>query len=476
MTELKQETIISDLEFEEYKSKYYKQLREHKVKVLSSENTFKCPHCFESKEYSYKDLCRHACIIARESRSADLKEKAKHMALEEYLERYFDSKFKDSESSSKSNDLEENSDKIMRGNSKEELVVWPWMAVVANIPVEYEDDSYLYDGFLGDMAKNLKDEWIKQGYKPLKVYPLWSWFGYSGFALVKFGKELEDFNNAMRFVNDFEVKKHGRKDWNDSNKCKDDKLYAWIARDEDYFSNDHVGDFLRKNWALKTLSEIEKEIEIKSPKLVMELESLLDDMSKKSREIQCQVSMANSHIASVMKQNDMLIENYNKDLKKMKERANKMIEHLQMKLQHEDGEKKMNKLAMLEQKKAYDRLWKLASDEKRDNEKLQNKIMELEIKIDDDKEVEMKQMEVMKNLSDENMELKKKIEWIEKDVKEKEKEIEELKGLNQALLVKEKLINDELEDACKVFISGMREIFDPPAQKKEQKCNLKRGC
>lgn len=155
--------------------------------------------------------------------------------------------------------------------------------------------------------------------------------------------------------------------------------------------------------------------------------------------------------------------------------------------------------------------------------------MELEIKIDDDKEVEMKQMEVMKNLSDENMELKKKIEWIEKDVKEKEKEIEELKGLNQALLVKEKLINDELEDACKVFISvslfpsncnfkicisilikhkkvsdlscicftvlpsscyykinnyhfipvlkqGMREIFDPPAQKKEQKCNLKRGC
>ncbi|KAL7590705.1 hypothetical protein Lser_V15G38378 [Lactuca serriola] len=245
------------------------------------------------------------------------------MALEEYLERVFDADYKDSESSSEDTDLEENSE-----INKEESFVWPSMAVVANIPVKYDDYSYL-----GDRGKNLKDEWIKQGYKPVKVYPLGSWLNPSGFAVVKFGNEWDGFNDAKMFVKDFEVDKHGRKDWYNRNSCKDDRFYAWIARDEDYFSNDLVGDFLRKNGVLKTVSAIEKENEVNNPKLVMGLETLLEEMSQKSKEFQSQVSLANSRIASVMKEKDMIIDNFNKDLKKLQEKANRMIEHLQIKLQ-----------------------------------------------------------------------------------------------------------------------------------------------
>lgn len=48
--------------------------------------------------------------------------------------------------------------------NKEESVVWASMAVVANIPVKYNEYSYLDDDFLGDRGKNLKDKWIKQSY------------------------------------------------------------------------------------------------------------------------------------------------------------------------------------------------------------------------------------------------------------------------------------------------------------------------
>lgn len=100
MTELEQEIFVSDDPFEEYISNYYKELRKHKVKVLSPEKTFKCPYSRESREYTYKDLCKHASRIMREPRSVDLEEKANHMALEEYLERVFDANYKDPESNS----------------------------------------------------------------------------------------------------------------------------------------------------------------------------------------------------------------------------------------------------------------------------------------------------------------------------------------------------------------------------------------
>ncbi|KAL4571056.1 hypothetical protein LXL04_017806 [Taraxacum kok-saghyz] len=367
----------------------------------------------------------HIPYIFRELRSEGFKGKAKHMGVLKDVVMDFDDKSKDSGSTSEIADLDDD-------NNNEESVVWPLMAVVANIPFEHKDDCYLANDFLDDSANNLKDELIKQGHKPLKVYPLWSSLGHSGFAVVEFGKELDGFNHTKMFVNDFEVDKHGRKDWYDRNRCIDDnKLYAWIANDEDYYSNGIVGVFLRKNGILKAVSTIEKENEVKNINVMLGLKTRLEEMSETTKEIQTQVSTTNSHVDFFMKQNDMLIENFNKVLKKLQDKANKII----TKLQHEDGEKKMI-----------------------DNEKLSNQIIELQKKVDD-KELEINQMkgamDMVKNLIDENVEAKEKTESIQEDLKKKEKEIEDLKELNSALTVKEKSSNDELSEARRELIYGL---------------------
>lgn len=483
MTQRKADTSYNDPAFEEYKYTSYKELKEGRVKVKFAEKILKCPYCRESREYTYKDLCRHASRIARESRSASFKEKAKHMALEKFLERDFDAKIKASESISKATKLEKNNDMSIHKN-KEEPIVWPWMAVVANIPVQYNNGRYT-----GDSGKKLKDEWIKQGYNPVKVHPLWSRRGHSGFAIVEFEKEWNGFGYAMMFVKAFEVNRHGRKDWYDRKRSKDDNLYAWIARDEDYNSNGLVGDYLRKNGDLKTLSEIEKENEVKNSKLVMGLKTTLEEKNKRCEEIQSEISKTDNHMASVMKQKEKMIENFNNDIKTMQDKANEQlkkiaIEHEQRKLQleeHEknlrarealneseqkklDNEKKMNEMAILEQDKAHDRMLKLAIDHKREKDKHHQKIIELQKKIDEKQrlELEIKQMEgameVMKHMTHEDVEAKKKFESTEKDLKEKEEELENLEELNQALIIKERLSNDELQDARKELISGLKGI------------------
>ncbi|CAI9297946.1 unnamed protein product [Lactuca saligna] len=484
VTEQRGETIFTDLEFEEYKNTSYKELKEGHINVKFLEKILKCPYCPESREYTYmEDLCRYASRIARESRSSGLKEKAKHMGLEEFLEREFDTKIKDLESTSKSD--------ISRHTNREEPVVWPWMCVVANIPVEYKNGRYT-----GDSGKKLKDEWINQGYNPKKVHLLWSWKGHSGFAVVEFGKEWSGFGYAMMFVKAFEVNKHGRKDWYNGKSRNDTNLYAWIARDEDYNSNGLVGDYLRKHGDLKTVSEVEKEDEVKNSKLLMGLKTMLEEKNKRSEEIQTEISKTDSHMYFVMKQKEVMIENfnvmienYNREHKTMQEKVNEQlkkisIEHEHSKLQleeHEkelrarealneseqkklDNEKKMNELAILEQKKADERMLKLADDQKREKEKLHQKIIDLQKKLDDKQrfELEIKQMEgameVMKHMTHEDVEAKKKFESIKEDLKEKEEEYEGLEELSQALIIKERLSNDELQDARKELISGMKEI------------------
>ncbi|PWA77907.1 putative domain XH, Zinc finger-XS domain protein [Artemisia annua] len=110
-------------------------------------------------------------------------------------------------------------------------------------------------------GKKLKDEWIKQGYNPVKVHPLWSWRGHSGVVVVEFGKKWDGFSYAMMFVKAFQVDRHWREDYYDRHTSKDDKLYAWLARDKDYNSNSLFGDYLRKNGDLKTLVAMLKENE-----------------------------------------------------------------------------------------------------------------------------------------------------------------------------------------------------------------------
>ncbi|KAL8191621.1 hypothetical protein R6Q57_028352 [Mikania cordata] len=299
MSQRRGDTYDIDPKLEEYKNKYLKELRGGCFKIRFSENTLKCPFCPNSRDYSYKDLLRHSSRIVRESKNASFKDKVKHMGLIEYLESDFHAKLKCIDST--------DGNTTPKQNLNEEIYVWPWMAVVANIPVEYKNGRYA-----GDSGKKLKDDWAKMGYNPVKVHPLWNWQGHSGLAVVEFGETFAGLCQVMMFMKDFEVNKHGRKDWFDKEKGKDDKLYAWIATYEDYNAYGLVGDYLKKNGNLKTVADVQKENELKGSKLIMGLKTLIDEKNKKSEEMNSEIRKTDTQLLTVMKQKEVMTENFNR--------------------------------------------------------------------------------------------------------------------------------------------------------------------
>lgn len=94
----------------------------------------------------------------------------------------------------------------------------------------------------------------------------------------------------------------------------------------------------------------------------------------------------------------------------------------------------------------------------RQKEKLRKKIIRLEKQLDTKQALELEvermrgALQVMKHM-DEDMEIKKKMDEIEENLKEKIEELDGVEALNQALIVKERKTNDELQEARKELIN-----------------------
>ncbi|KAK3020254.1 hypothetical protein RJ639_045578, partial [Escallonia herrerae] len=591
----------SDSELKDYKYRYYNELRDGKVKVRISDRIYKCPYCPDKRkeEYAYGELLRHASRIGRDSKSASFRDKAKHLGLVTYLERYMDTKGRSSRSrgsielverdreryqdlnsksprstksstelvgiyrdgetklsqsirsvspveshldaknfswsisrttdevekhtnentlsartidSAKNNlqakntsakssieeiepslQLQRTSRAIVpfKGKANDEPIVWPWMAVVANIPIVYKGSRYV-----GESGKKLKDEWASQGYNPVKVHPLWSFRGHSGYAIVEFNKDWAGFGNAMMFANAFETDNQGKRDWY-TERRKGDKLYAWIARDEEYNMKGLIGDYIRKNGDLKTVSDIEREDKRKDTKLVSNLTNQLEVKNKKCEEIEHKISKTEIFMGNVVRQKEEMVQAYNDvEMKRMQEKAYHQLEKIltehertkaRLQAQKEvlrfcekelrereavnesekkklDHEKEMNERAIFEQKKADESMLKLAEDQKIEKEELHQRIIELERNLDDKQRLELEiermrgAIDVMEHMSkDGDMVVRKKMESIREDLKDKVEELEGLEDLNQALIIRELKSNDELQDARKELINGLKD-------------------
>ncbi|PSS14242.1 Factor of DNA methylation like [Actinidia chinensis var. chinensis] len=301
----------------------------------------------------------------------------------------------------------------------------------------------------------------------------------------------------MIFEKAFEMENHGRRDW-DARGRGDDKLYAWIAREKDYNSKGVVGDYLHKNGDLKTLSDIETEDERKWMKLVSKLANELELKNRKCEEIKREISRTEIFMSNVMRQKEEMIENYNEEMKKMKKDASDQLEkisidhaksksHLEARRQRLelfekelkereavnanekrrlDHEKKINERAILEQKKADEKMLNLAENQKRQKEKLHKQIIELEKKLDAKQALELEiesmkgAIQVMKHMrEDGNVEVKRKMESIEKDLKDKQEALKQIEELNQVLVVKQRQVNDELQEARKELINGLKDSW-----------------
>ncbi|XP_076905987.1 protein INVOLVED IN DE NOVO 2-like [Bidens hawaiensis] len=482
----------SDSEVEEYVEESYEQLKSGKRRVKLSEEAFTCPFCPNKKkqDYKYKDLLQHATMVGKsDSKKRNSKDKANHLALVKFLE----------------NDIAQTSgpskpvDEIDRlaDHDGDEMFVWPWKGIVVNLPIELKDGRYV-----GKSGSNMRDQLTARGFNPTRVVPLWNFRGHSGSAIVEFNKGWEGFNNAMSFEKAYEADHHGKRDWKVF-KDQTSEIYGWVARADDYEALNIIGEHLRKIGDLRTVSDIMAEEDRKANSLVSNLTSVIEVKKRHFEEMESKFIETESSLSKLIAEKDVLHQSYNEDLKKIQVGAREHFlkifnDHEKIKLRlvnekkelelrgqelekrevyNENERKKVSEemeqnaarnsllqRASNEQKKADESVMKLADDQKREKEELHKKIILLEKQLDAKQAVELEierlrgQLNVMKHMGDDDLEVMKKVEDIHKNLREKEEELDDLESLNQTLVVQERKSNDELQDARKELIDGLKDL------------------
>ncbi|OIW09183.1 hypothetical protein TanjilG_11321 [Lupinus angustifolius] len=340
---------------------------------------------------------------------------------------------------------------------KDELFVWPWKSIVANIATKFENGRCV-----GESGSKLRDDFAAKGFHPLKVQPLWNHYGHSGFAIVEFSNDWDGFIACMNFERSFEMEHCSRRDYYNSRQ-QGSKLYGWVAREDDYNSKSIVGDHLRRTGDLKTVSGKEAEDKKKTSKLVSGLTNTLIMKKEKLELVRSKYDEINVSLNRVIDQKEEMIKSFNEEIKKMHQSDRDHLEKIFM--DHEkarmrlEGEKKEledieKNLLKREARNDNERKKLYYKKKNKKKEELHKKIHELQRQLDAKQalELEIEQMkgalQVMKHM-EENAEEKKKIEALKLDLQDKEEDLEAVEELHNVLVSKGIKINDELQDARK---------------------------
>ncbi|KAJ6948094.1 hypothetical protein NC651_002452 [Populus alba x Populus x berolinensis] len=219
------------------------------------------------------------------------------------------------------------------------------------------------------------------------------------------------------FEKDFDLNHCGKKDYvTILESDRGQRLYGWIARDDDYKANDLLGEHLRKNGDLKTVCGKEAEDQRKDAKLLCNLTSTLKEKYDHLREMEIRYEETTQSLIKVMDQKESMVKSYNEEIRKMQQIAHdhfakissehgkatqqllakreelvqceKKLQQREVQIENERSklllEKKMNETATLEQEKA---------DKSSEKEKLLKKIIELEKKLDAKQALELEKHE-----------------------------------------------------------------------------------
>ncbi|KAF4392667.1 hypothetical protein F8388_003087 [Cannabis sativa] len=496
MNENSDDSEMSDGEVDEFVEKSYEDLKNGKHQVKLSDETFNCPYCPKKKKqgYHYKDILQHATGIGKstsDKRSAQVK--GSHLALAKFLETNL------ATGASPSNSKPTGQTAVDVNNCDNGVkFVWPWTGIVVNLPTRQADDGR----YVGESGSKLRDELCRRGFNALRVRPLWNYRGHSGTALVEFNKGWPGLENALSFERAYESDKHGRKEWLADNDQKSG-LYGWVAREEDYKLTNIVGEHLRKIGDLKTISDIMMEEDIKQSRLISNLTQIIEMKNEHKNEIRLKCAETTASLTLLEEEKDKLLQTYNEEIRKIQSSSRDHLQkifndHEKVKAQLESQKKELEfrrtelekrdanndierkklteeieknaiknsslEMAALAQQKADENVTKLADDQKRKKEELHNRIIELEKKLDAKQALVLEieglrgKLNVMKHMGDDDLEVLGKVEAIHKVLREKEGEYEDLEALNQTLIIKERKCNDELQEARKEMISGLKEL------------------
>nr|QDC18035.1 involved in de novo 2-like A [Hypericum perforatum] len=481
--QLEEDVEMTESEMQEYAKQCYEQLKVGSHAVKNPDQTFACPYCprKRKRDYQYKELLSHASGVgnsASEKRST--RQKATHMALTRYLE----------------NDLADKSSGSFDQNDK---LVWPWTGIVVNIPTSRAQDGR----FVGASGSKFRDELIRRGFNPTRVRPLWNFRGHSGTAIVEFNRDWPGFHNALSFEKAYEADHHGKKEWLDTTSEKSG-IYCWVARADDYNADNIVGEHLRKIGDLKTVASLMAEEAAKQEKLISNLTNMIEIKQKHMVEMESKCSETATAMSKLMGEKERLLQAYNEEIRKIQASARDHFQkilgdHQKIKLQLESQKKELEmrgselerreakneidrkllaeelqknsfrnsslELAAMEQQRADENVMKLAEEQKRQKEELHNRILQLEKKLDTKQALELEierlkgTLNVVKHMEDEgDMQVMQKVETIIRSLRDKEEELDKLEAVNQTLVVKERMSNDELQEARKELINGLKDM------------------
>ncbi|CAL5361604.1 unnamed protein product [Camellia sinensis] len=490
-----EDSDLSESEINEYKEKPYEELKAGKYKVKHVNGALRCPYCAGKKkqDYKYKELLQHASGVGKGSANRSAKQKANHLALAMYLEI----------------DLVDEAEQpqcviepapVAEKSEQNDLYCWPWTGIVMNIVDEPKNGKAIVSN----------EYWLKKfsKFKPLEVEIFWDDQNQTSQAVVKFDNDWTGFKNAMEFEKSFEADHHSKKEWKAQEGLHGSIIYGWLAREDDYKSEGPVGDYLRKAGELKTISNLVQEATQDRNKIVANLANEIDIKNENLNELQYKYNektmslsrmleekdmlhhafyeetrkmqrLAREHIRRILDEQEMLnfeLENKRKELDTWSKQLNKreaLTERERQKLDEEKQEHTMNstrnnslQMASMEQKKADENVLRLVEEQKKEKQEALNKILRLERQLDAKQKLEMEieelkgKLQVMKHLGDEDdAAVQEKIKEMNEELQQKVDEMTSLEDLNQALIVKERQSNDELQEARKELIVGLSEML-----------------
>ncbi|KAK2644749.1 hypothetical protein Ddye_019944 [Dipteronia dyeriana] len=489
-----EESDFSDSEIIEYAEKPYEDLRTGKFKVKVN-GTLRCPFCSGKKkqDYKFKDLLQHASGVGKGSSNRTAKQKANHFALAKYLENDLASEVDPSQVLL----LPQPPQPVKKTPEQEELYVWPWMGIVVNIVMEPKDkESMLDSGY-----------WLKRFaiYKPLEVHIFCDEHNSTAQAIVKFNCDWNGFMNATEFEKSFETEHRGKKDWNAQSRHPGSKIYGWCARADDNDTKGPVGEYLRMEGKLKTISDLVKEENQNKNIIVTNLASKIDLTNENLDELEYKFNEKNLSLSRMLEEKDRLHYAFVEETRKMQRHSRENIRRIleeQENLSHEletkkrkidiwskelnkrealtererqklDEDRRKNEqrnhslqLASMEQKKADENVLRLVEEQKREKEEALKKILKLKEELDAKQKLEMEiadlkgKLQVMKHLGDaDDAAVKKKMEEMNDELKDKLEDLEDLEDLNTTLITKERQSNDELQEARKELIQGFQDLL-----------------
>ncbi|CAA0836759.1 Protein INVOLVED IN DE NOVO 2 [Striga hermonthica] len=465
--------------------------------------SYLCPYCptTSKRNFQFKDLLQHASSIAScDSKRRTTRDKGNHLALAKYLETYV---IDDDCSAMPSDDL--HIDDVAKAevdkhaeDEHDEMFVWPWIGIIVNISTVVKDGHCV-----GESGSKLRDQLTTRGFSPTRVRTLWNLHDHSGTAIVEFKTDWSGFINAMSFEKAYVASHHGKSHWLAENEEKSD-LYAWVARADDYNSDNIMGESLRKIGDLRTISDVMEEEARKTKKLVSNLTSAIEAKNLHLLEMESKFKETESSLRQLIMEKDSIHQAYNEEIKKIESGARDHFrkifsDHEKLKSQLEsqkrelelrgqelvkretDNEIEKKKLAdeleqnavknyslqaaAKEQRKADENVMKLYEEHKKEKDRLHNRIILLEKQLDAKQAVQLEieqlrgKLNVVKHMGDEgDLEVLNRVEILLKAMREKEGELQELDSLNQTLIVQERKRNEELQDARKEMVNGLKEM------------------